>query len=124
MLWRMNIQVTRKKLSTTNKSNGLQYVRELIVKRKENNGKSFEKSWTSFAAISFHRHSGLTKSNDRDLFGVLNDDANWVNTRLFESKPGIIKFVDKSTHQHTHNDIYIYRFQTLQSRSTVYRPDI
>ena len=32
MLWRMNIQVTRKKLSITNKSKGLQYVRELIVK--------------------------------------------------------------------------------------------
>ena len=32
MLWRMNIQVTRKKLSITNKSKGLHYVRELIVK--------------------------------------------------------------------------------------------
>ena len=32
MLWRMNIQVTRKKLSIINKSKGLQYVRELIVK--------------------------------------------------------------------------------------------
>ena len=35
MLWRMNIQVTRKKLSITNKSKGLQYVRELIVKGKK-----------------------------------------------------------------------------------------
>ena len=35
MLWRMNIHVTRKKLSVTNKSKGLQYVRELIVKGKK-----------------------------------------------------------------------------------------
>ena len=35
MLWRMNMQVTRKKLSITNKSKGLQYVRELIVKGKK-----------------------------------------------------------------------------------------
>ena len=35
MLWRMNIQVTRKKLSITNKGKGLQYVRELIVKGKK-----------------------------------------------------------------------------------------
>ena len=35
MLWPMNIQVTRKKLSVTNKSKGLQYVRELIVKGKK-----------------------------------------------------------------------------------------
>ena len=67
--------------------------------------------------MSFHRHSGLTKSNDRDLFGVLNDDDNWVNTRLFESKPGIIKFVNN---QHTHNDKYIYRFQTLRSTALKY----
>ena len=78
MLWWMNIQVTRKKLLITNKSKGLHYVREVDCERKENNGKSFEKSWTSFAAISFHRHSGLPKSNDRDLFGVLNDDDRWI----------------------------------------------
>ena len=59
MIWRMNIQVTRKKLSITNKSKGLKYVRELIVKGKKTNGKSFEKSWTSFVAMSFHRHSGF-----------------------------------------------------------------
>ena len=99
MLWRMNIQVTRKKLSITNKSNGVAIREGIDFERKENNGEPFEKSWTSFAAISCHRHSGLPKSNDRDLFGVLNDDDKWVNTRLFESKPGIIKFVNKSTHQ-------------------------
>ena len=35
MLLRMNIHVARKKLSITNKSKELQYVRELIVKRKK-----------------------------------------------------------------------------------------
>ena len=35
MLRRMNIQVTRKKLSITNKSKGLQCVRELFVKGKK-----------------------------------------------------------------------------------------
>ena len=35
MLWRMNIQVIRKKLSITNKSKGLQYVSGLIVKGKK-----------------------------------------------------------------------------------------
>ena len=99
MLWRMNIQVTRKKLSITNKSKGLQYVRELIVKGKKTMVNLLKRvEQLSFVAISFHRHSGLPKSNDRDLFGVLNDDDKWVNTRLFESKPGIIKFVNKPTH--------------------------
>ena len=98
MLWRMNIQVTRKKLSITNKSKGLQSREGIDCEKKENNGRSFEKSWTNFAAISFRRHSGLPKSSDRGLFGVLNDDDKWVNTKLFESKPGIIKFVNKSTH--------------------------
>ena len=89
MLWRMNTQGTRKKPSITNKSKGLQYIRELIV--------NLLKRVELFAAI-VHRHSGLPKSNDRDLFGALNDDDKRVNTGLFESKPGIIKFVNKSTH--------------------------
>ena len=97
MLWWMNIQVTRKKPSITNKSKGLQYVRELIVKGKKTMV-NLLKIVEHFAAISVHRHSGLPKSNDRDLFGALNDDDKRVNTGLFESKPGIIKFVNKSTH--------------------------
>ena len=82
MLWRMNIQVTRKKLSITNKSKGLQYVRELIVKGKKTMVNLLKRVEQALRPYHF-RHSGLTKSNDRDLFGVLNDDDNWVNTRLF-----------------------------------------
>ena len=97
MLWRLNIQVTRKKPSITNKSKGSQYVRELIVKEKKTMV-NLLKIVEHFAAISVHRHSGLPKSNDRDLFGALNNDDKRVNTGLFESKTGIIKFVNKSTH--------------------------
>ena len=82
MLWRLNIQVTRKKPSIPNKSKGLQHVRELIVKGKKTMV-NLLKIVEHFAAISAHRHSGLPKSNDRDLFGTLNDDNKRVNTGLF-----------------------------------------
>ena len=68
----MNIQVTRKKLSITNKSKGLQYVREFIVKGKKtmvNLLKELNKLCGHIISPSFR-----SKSKNRGSFGVLNDD--------------------------------------------------
>ena len=83
----MNIRVTRKKLSITNKSRGLQYVGEVIVKGKKtmaNISKRVEQALRPyhFTVIQVYVF-GLPKANGRDLFGVLNYDDKWVNTRLF-----------------------------------------